>query len=166
GVKVYPVWQGGGTVRVVFMTSEYKPPSTEFVSSVQETIDPIPFQQLGIGIAPIGHFVTVQGAQDSSIDIGLNLTFVDGYTFTDLQDNIETVIDSYFSELNQSWPSTQIATTELLSNTGLVVRVSQIESRLLTIAQIIDAQDTTLNGVADNLTLGTDELAVRGAVSG
>jgi len=166
GVKVYPVWQGGGTVRVVFMTSEYKPPSAEFVDSIQTTIDPIPNQGLGIGIAPIGHIVTVQGAQNSAINIGLNLTFASGYTFSDLQDDIQTVIDNYFSELNQSWPDTQIATSELLSNTGLVVRISQIESRLLTIAHIIDAQNTTLNGVADNLTLGTDELAVRGVVSG
>lgn len=166
GVKVYPIWQGGGSVRIVFMTSEYKPPTVEFIDQVQTAIDPVTNQGLGLGVAPIGHTVTVQGAQNSNIDIGLTITYQAGFDFNTLKEAIEQIIDNYFLELNQDWQNTQIATTEIYSNTGIVVRVAQIESRLLNISGIEDIEDTKLNGLASNLTLGVDELAVRGAVSG
>lgn len=164
GVKVYPVWEGGGTVRVSFMTSEYKVPTAEFVSEVQILVDPIPNQGQGLGVAPIGHTVTVQGVTDSQIDIGLHVSFATG-TYIDYKTDIETVIDAYFAELNKSWQSTQIAEIDNCSNTGLVVRISQIESRLLSIEGIVDIEYTTLNGVEENLTLSVDELAIRGVVS-
>ncbi len=164
GVKVYPVWNGGGTVKVVFMTSEFEPPSAEFISSVQTAIDPEENQGEGVGIAPIGHVVTVEGATDSAINIGLHLTYSEG-SFVDYQEAIETVIDEYFGELNATWENTQVATTDQVSNTGLVVRISQLETRILAISGITDIEHTTLNGVEENLTLGVNELAVRGDVT-
>jgi hypothetical protein len=146
------------------MTSEYKVPTAEFVSQVQTLVDPITNHGEGLGIAPIGHTVTVQGVVDSKINIGLHLTFSTG-TYNDFKSDIESTIDAYFAELNKSWQSTHIAEIDQYSNTGLVVRISQIESRLLTINGIVDIQDTTLNGILGNLILGADELAVRGVVT-
>lgn len=164
GVKVYPVWQGGGTVRLVFMTSEYKVPTTDFVDAVQTLVDPVTNHGQGLGVAPIDHTVTVEGVSDSQINIGLHLTFSNG-TYDDYKSDVETTIDAYFAELNKSWQSTQIAEIDNYSNTGLAVRISQIESRLLNIDGIEDIQHTTVNGVEENLTLGVDELAVRGMVT-
>lgn len=164
GVKVYPVWNGGGTVKVVFMTSEFKPPTTEFVTEVQTKLDPVVNSGQGVGIAPIGHHVTVQGATNSNIAIGLHLTFSNG-TYENYKDAIESAIDGYFLELNQAWQETQKAEIGNVSNTGLVIRISQIESRLLNIEGIEDIQHTTLNGIEENLTLGLDELAVRGVIT-
>lgn len=164
GIKVYPVWQGGGTVRLAFMTSEYKVPTAEFIDEVQTLVDPIPNQGLGLGIAPIGHIVTVQGVTDSQINIGLHASFATG-TYEDYKSDIEATIDTYFTELNKSWQATQVAEIDAYSNTGLVVRIAQIESRLLGIDGMVDIQHTTLNGVEENLTLGVDQLAVRGVVT-
>lgn len=164
GVKVYPVWNGGGTVRLVFMTSEFKPPDPEFVSEVQTLIDPTQNQGMGIGIAPIGHTVTVQGAQNSAVTIGLNVTF-DAGTFEDYKASIEKVIDDYFIELNRNWQNTQRVTAEAFENNGIIIRISQIESRILDIEGVTDIQHTKLNGQEENLTLGVDELAVRGEMT-
>jgi len=164
GVKVYPVWNGGGTVKVVFMTSEYKPPAAEFIDQVQTLIDPETNNGEGVGIAPIGHVVTVVGAANSAINIGLHLTYSSG-SFVDYEEDIKQVIDGYFHELNQTWEQTQVATTEQVSNVGLVVRISQLETRILGIRGITDIEHTTLNGEESNLTLGVDELAVRGVVT-
>ena len=164
GVKVYPVWNGGGTVKVVFMTSEFKPPTAEFVNNVQTLIDPVTNSGQGVGIAPIGHFVTVQGATNSRIAIGLHLTFSNG-TYENYKDAIESAIDEYFLELNRGWQDTQKAEIGNVSNSGLVIRISQIESRLLNIEGIEDIQHTTLNNIEENLTLGLDELAVRSVIT-
>ncbi len=164
GIKVYPVWQGGGTVRVTFMTSECKVPSVEFISEVQSLVDPVTNHGEGLGIAPIGHTVTVEGVKTSQIDIGLHISFATG-NYGDYKTSIEAVIDTYFAELNKNWQSTQIAEIDSYNNTGLVVRISQFENRILNINGVIDIQHTTLNGLEENLTLDLDELAVRGEVT-
>ena len=165
GVKVYPVWNGGGTVKIVFMTSEYKPPSAEFVEQVQTKIDPKKNSGEGIGIAPIGHIVTVEGAINSAIKIDLNITFNNG-KFEDYIASVEKVIDDYFFELNSKWQDTQVVSLEKYENKGIVVRISQIESRLLELSAIADIEHTKLNGLEENLILDVNALAIRGEVNG
>lgn len=104
------------------------------------------------------------GVTDSQVNIGLHASFATG-TYEDYKDDIESTIDAYFAELNKNWQSSQVAEIDAYSNTGLVVRISQIESRLLNINGVVDIQHTELNGIEENLTLGVDELAVRGVVT-
>ena len=164
GVKVYPVWDGGGTVKIVFCTSEFKPPTSEFIEQVQTVIDPEQNRGEGIGIAPIGHTVTVEGAQNANIKIDLNVTFDNG-AFENYQAQIEKVIDDYFLELNSKWESTQKVSVDVYENKGIIVRISQIESRILDIEGVTDITGTKLNGLEENLQLSPDELAVRGEMT-
>ena len=163
GCKVYPVWAGGGTVKVVFMTSEFKPPTAEFVAEVQTALDPVKNQAEGIGIAPIGHTVTVEGAVNSAVAIELHIS-VDT-SIDDYKEQAQKVIDEYFLELNKGWAGTKIDTLEKQVDTGLTIRTSQIESRVLSIDGITDISHTKLNGVEENLVLGVTELAVRGEIT-
>ena len=165
GVKVYPVWKGGGTVRLAFMTSEYKPPTQELVAKVQTAIDPEQNHGEGVGIAPIGHVVTVEGTKNSAVKIGLHLSFAAGGAYAAYKKQVEDTIDAYFLELNKGWQGTQVTEIDRMSNTGIVIRIAQIESRLLAIDGIEDVQHTTLNGREENLTLGLDDLAIRGEVT-
>ena len=165
GVKVYPVWQGGGTVKVVFSTSENTVPSSELVSDVQEILDPVPYQQQGVGVAPIGHRVTVEGAKESAVSIGLNIVFGGGDTFASRLNDIRTVIRNYFSELNAGWQATEVVTSSAFENRGIIVRISQIESRLLQESYVQDISHTTLNGAEENIELANDALATIGAIT-
>ena len=165
GVKVYPAWQGGGTVRLVFMTSENDVPTSEFIDQVQTLIDPIPNNGEGIGIAPIGHRVTVQGVRKSSVNIGLHITFNSNYSSDTDDDQIYSVINDYFAELNAKWEKTQMATQSEYRNQGITIYISQIESRLLSLDFIEDISHTTLEGIEDNYTLDPDELATKGEVT-
>lgn len=163
GVKVYPVWNGGGTVKIVFMTSEFKPPTEEFIQQVQTKIDPEQNHGEGVGIAPIGHTVTVEGAVNSKIKINLNITFNSG-TFDDHKQKIEKAIDDYFLELNSKWQNTQIVTTDKCENNGIIVRISQIETRILDLDVVVDIEHTKLNDLEKNLQLKSNELAIRGEI--
>ena len=164
GVKVYPVWKGGGTVRITFMTSDFTPPTAELVQKVQTAIDPERNHGDGIGIAPIGHTVTVEGAKNAAVRIGLHLSFAAGTAYATYKTQVEETIDTYFAELNKGWQATQRAEIDNVSNSGITIRISQIESRILAISGIEDIQHTTLNDREENLTLGVDDLAVRGEV--
>lgn len=163
GCKVYPVWKGGGTVKVAFMTSEFKPPTAEFVQEMQSYVDPIPNQGEGLGTAPVGHTVTVVGAENSKVAIKLSV--VADTDISNYQTQIEAVIDEYFLELNKGWQSTKIDSLKGIINRGITIRTSQIESRILAIAGITDVSHTELNGVEENLELGVDQLAVRGEIT-
>lgn len=165
GVKVYPVWNGGGTVKVVFTTSENKVPSAELVSEVQEALDPIPYAQEGVGIAPIGHRVTVEGAVSSGVNIGLKIKFFGSETYEKNKSDIEQTIQNYFSELNEKWQNTEVVTSQLFENKGIIVRISQIESRLLNRPYVADISHTTLDGNEENLELANDALATIGEIS-
>jgi len=46
-----------------------------------------------------------------------------------------------------------------------VVRISQIESRILAVKGVADIENTSLNGNKGNLTLGEYEIPVMGGVS-
>lgn len=165
GVKVYPVWNGGGTVKVVIMTSEAKPASTELVAEVQEILDPIPYQQQGVGLAPIGHRVMVESAQAETVDIGLRITFSEGSTWKQYAEDIQETIAAYFEELNKTWETTQTVAAAKFENVGLIVRISQIETRLLQKPYVTDISHTTLSGSEENRQLTAEGLAAVGTIS-
>ncbi|HEK5039664.1 TPA: baseplate J/gp47 family protein, partial [Clostridioides difficile] len=85
GVKVYPVWNGGGTVKLVIINSNFKVPSTDLVNLVQEEIDPLQNQGEGLGLAPIGHRVTVEGVTSTTINISAEITYKNGYTWENIK---------------------------------------------------------------------------------
>lgn len=154
-VKVYPVWDGGGTVKLVILDSEYSVPSEELVETVQETVDPASSGGTGTGFAPIGHVVTVMGAEAVAIDVESTFTFEDGWDFDSTLSNIEEAIEDYFIELRQTWADED----------AIIVRVSQIETRILALAGVMDIEGTTINESTTNVTLGADEVPVLGVVS-
>ena len=154
GVKVYPTWNGGGTVKLVIMNSEFGVPSSALISNVQTAIDPTQNQGEGIGIAPIGHVVTIAGVTATTLDIDSEFTLQSGYTWLDVKSNVETAIENYFLELNKTWDA----------NANLIVRISQIETRLLNVEGIIDIANTTIEEVAQNYTLGANAIANLGEV--
>lgn len=164
GVKVYPVWNGGGTVKVVFSTSDNKPPATEKIQEVQTLVDPVTNAGKGLGIAPIGHRVTVLGVKSKAVNIVFTPTFKSGTLESHLE-QIQTIAKAYFEELNASWEDTQTATLKSYSDTGIIVRLSQIESRIMGVGDMIDIEGMTLNGTSKNLVLQPDELAELGTIS-
>lgn len=165
GVKVYPVWNGGGTVKVVFSTSENKPPTEQFVSEVQEALDPVPYAQQGVGIAPIGHRVTVEAAGQSAVSIGLKIKFSGSNTYDGCKDKIQSVIQAYFDELNAGWQNTEVVNTDKFENRGIIVRISQIEIRLLNQSYVADISHTTLNDAEENIELASTDLATIGTIT-
>ena len=51
----------GGTVKLVIINSSFKKPSETLVDQVQTAVDPLQNAGEGVGIAPIGHVVRVEG---------------------------------------------------------------------------------------------------------
>lgn len=153
--KVTPAWKGGGTVLLTILDSNFDVASSTLVKSVQEAIDPDP-QGEGLGIAPIDHIVKVNTATNVKVNVTTSLTFDEGYSFNTLKSTITDTISAYLKEIRSQWANYSQS----------VVRISQIETRLLGIKGIVDISNTKINGTANNLTLDKYEIPVMGGVSG
>lgn len=146
GVKVTPVWNGGGTVKLTIIASDYSVPTATLIESVQTAME---------SIAPIGHVVTVDGVVATTINIATEITYVSGWDWSSAGKYIEAAIDEYFLSLAEEWDS----------STNLVVRISAIEQKILACVGVLDVQNTVLNGATGNIQLGEYEVPVRGDVS-
>jgi uncharacterized phage protein gp47/JayE len=147
----------GGHVRCTIISSNYNAPSSELVEQVQTIIDPEVNQGEGDGLAPIGAVVTICPVNETAIDIETTITYEDGYSCEDVKSLIEAAVDKYFKELSETWAS---------SGSGLVVRISMLESSILSINGIIDIGGTKLNGLGENIMLDTYSIPVRGDFNG
>lgn len=47
---------------------------------------------------------------------------------------------------------------------GIVVRIAQVETRILVLDCVLDIADTTLDGQAQNCQLGADEIPICGEI--
>lgn len=156
GVKVTPVWNGGGTVKLTIIDNTFSEPSEDLVEEVKTTADPYPNEGMGYGFAPIGHIVTVEGVQGVTLNIETEITYAEGWSWEAAGSIITKAVDDYFKELSMSWEDNQ----------NLIIRISQIEARILDCAGVIDIFGTTLNGSTSNLYLGENEIPVRGTING
>lgn len=153
--KVYPAWQGGGTVKCTIIAADWTPPSQTLIDEVQTNIDPTVNNGHGLGQAPIGHEVTIAGVTGQTVDVTTTLTLASGMTPGQVQADVDAAVAAYLLELRKDWANQQ----------QLIVRTAQIDARILTVPGIEDVTGTEINGAAANLTLGSDEIPLIGAVT-
>lgn len=146
----------GGTVLLTILDSEFNPASEALVQKVQEIIDPEVNAGDGKGLAPIGHVVMVRSAAAVSVTVKSSLTFDTGYGWDNLQASLEAAVSDYLFEIRKGWADTD----------HLIVRISHIDTRLLSVQGVVDVEGTTVNGLEGNLVLGKYEIPVFGGVSG
>lgn len=145
-VQIYPVWNGGGTVRLVILDDTYKAANEVLVERVQQMIDPTSNQQ-GIGYAPIGHQVTVAAPTNKTIDVEFELTLNLGISYPQLAETIHQVIEDYFDKVRRGWDERTDAGYECW------VFRSQITAAILSVLGVANVQGLKLNGLEADVQL-------------
>lgn len=162
-VKVIPVWNGGGTVKLIITDSEFKEPTSELISKVQEIIDPIPFHQKGVGVAPIGHYVTVVGAKPRKINITCEILKSRDSNLEEIKREIKSDVEEYFKLQRKKW-----ATYEKVDSSIYVendIRLAKITSIVLNVADVIDYETIKFTDTDKKIfEISEDELPVLGDV--
>ncbi len=152
GVKVTPIWNGGGTVKVTVIDSTFNVPSAEQIQNIQNLVDPVGHQGEGYGVAPIGHIVTVAGAESVNVNITTNITYASGWSWDDCASQIIKTVDDFLLDLSKGWDKE--------NDTTIIIRIGQLESKILDCDGIIDISDTQLNGSASSLYLTTTQIPI------
>ena len=150
-MKVYPVWQGGGTVKLVIIDQGWKAPTEMELEALQKEIDPEKRGE-GYGMAPIGHRVTVAGVTEVKCNVSMEITWQAGADTESGKLEIQERIEAYLLELRKAWAESEY----------LIVRISYLESAALAATGVLDVQNCTINGQRSNLQMEADEIPVLG----
>lgn len=154
--KVHPVWNGGGTVKLVLMGNDYRGISDTLASQIQKQICPVPYK--GYGIAPIGHDTTVISAEEVPCTIATQITYESGYTWSRISAKVQAKVEEYLLTLRKMWDGDD--------DGAITVYVSRIEAAILDVDGVVDVSGTTINSIAGNLILTADQVPVFGSITG
>lgn len=152
-MKITPVWQGGGTVELTILDSNFNKASEQLIEKVQTEICPNKSQN-GIGLAPIGHLVTVDTVQEQTINVTTNITLLENKSVQNIEETIKNEIDKYFLELRKTWEDSE----------SIIVRISQIETRILNVDDVLDISNTKINESSSNIEISSYKIPVIGTV--
>lgn len=148
-VQVYPIWNGGGTVAVSILDASGNIASADFIADVQNQLDPENAdgqQGTGIGLVPIGHWVTVKTPTEVPINITATVELADGYSLSATQIRINTALQNYINQQRSQW-----ANYDSYYNYALTVYYAQILSTIVNVEGVQDLISLTVNGGTSNI---------------
>jgi len=138
--KVFPLWNGAGTVKVVIIDSNKEPASSDIVNAVSSYIEEN---------RPVGASVTVEPAEALNINIAAMITRDTNYTLDQVTSNVSDKIKAYLRD------------TAFKQN---IVSYAWIGSLILDSTGVLDYSNLTVNGGTGNVTVGDEQVAVLGQV--
>lgn len=166
-LQIYPVWNGGGTVKLSIVDTAFRAASNEFVQEVQKLIDPVNasgVQGDGLGIAPIDHKVTVVAPEEVTVNITASIVLQVPYEVGQVQPAVEQAIETYMVELRHDW-----ATPNEFNEYALSVYTSRITAAIVGVPGISNVTNVRLNGTAADITLQQtgqkQQIPVKGTVT-
>lgn len=166
GLQVYPTWNGGGTVKLSIIGSDWMPASEVLVQNVQNAVDPPPNQGLGLGIAPIGAQVTVVAPTTVTVNIEATISLSPGYDIGQVQTPVETAIGNYLQGIRETWATPIVqGGVEYGSN----VFVAQVIAAIIGVTGVINATNVKLNSSSEDISLiqtgTTQQVPILGTVT-
>ena len=99
--------------------------------------------------------ISVEGVLGETVDLAFDLIYQNEWDWEAVKPHVLDTINAYFKELAETWAD---------QDEPLVVRISQLESRILSVSGILDISNTTINEEAANYPLPLDHIPVLGAV--
>ena len=151
GVQVYPVWNGGGTVKVSIVDSQKNACTPEFISRVQNEVDPenaAGGRGTGLGLAPIGHNVTVSTPEYLPIEIKATISLMSGYELGHVTPSIKQAVDNYIYRLKEDWDN-----SDDFGQYSLAVYASQISAAMLGVRGVANVSLLLLNDAPEDIIL-------------
>lgn len=147
-VKVIPLWNGNGTVKVIVVDNNKDVPSEDLLESVRKAIE---------ANQPIGATVTVTTPAVLTVNISLKVTNGSGNI-----DAIKTVLTKYFKEKVFGTNYTQQDTNNV---TISYAQIGQIILDNSSSTGVSDYSELTVNGGTVNISISNEQLPVIGTVT-
>ena len=148
-VKVTPIWNGPGTVKLTILDSKFNKASNILIQNVQNEICPGSSDK-GLGVAPVGHIVDIDTANEVQISVISNITISETATVEIVKKQVIDLINNYFLQLKQGWENSDT----------LMIRKAQIDTLILNADGVIDVSNTAINNKEANIELKKYEIPI------
>ncbi len=139
--KIFPLWNGAGTVKTVIVDSNKQPAAESLVKEVYDHIEKV---------RPIGAEVTVKSAAGKNIAITGTVVLSSGYALQNVTDLFKDKISDYFKSISFDLN---------------YVSYAKIGTILLSVDGVLDYSDLKLNNTNVNIALTDEEIPVLGSVT-
>lgn len=134
--KVFPAWQYNGSVLLSIVDPIFNPITEEFAKNLKEQIDPDEDTGQGVGIAPIGHYVTITTPVKKYVSISMSVELMNTVTLETIKEDIERKISEYFETVRKSFGQ----------NVNLTIYRARIIEKVLELKEVLNVKDVALNG--------------------
>ena len=141
GTKVFPLWNGNGTVKVVIVDNDKQPVDSSQLEATAEYIETV---------RPIGAAVTVVSGTAKTVDITATISLASGYALQSVVAAFLELVTEYFKDI--AFEATYVS-------------LARIGTILLGTDGITDYNGLKLNGSTSNVTLADEEIPVIGTVN-
>ncbi|MGN2336782.1 baseplate J/gp47 family protein [Clostridium cagae] len=139
--KVYPLWNGNGTVKCVISNSNKRAASKELIDKVKEHIEKN---------RPIGADVTVVSVEELLLNISVSLIYNSKeITLDKIKENIKNSIEEYLKKVALSVS---------------YISIAKIGALILSSDGIEDYNNLTINNSTNNIIINDNQIAVLGEV--
>lgn len=101
--KVFPAWQYNGSVLLSIVDSSFDPITDEFKGYLKNIIDPEDSTGEGIGIAPIGHYVTITTPVRKEVKVSMSIQTAVDVEIGEVLEEITRIVNNYFLEIRKSF---------------------------------------------------------------
>jgi len=134
--KVFPAWQYNGSVLLSIVDPIFNPITDEFAKNLKEQIDPDEDTGQGVGIAPIGHYVTITTPAKKYVNVSMSVELMNTATLETIKEDIERKISEYFETVRKSFGQ----------NVNLTIYRARIIEKVLELKEVLNVKDVALNG--------------------
>ena len=142
-VKVFPLHDGPGTVKVSVLDANQDVASPELMQAVKDYIDGN--DGTGEGVAPIGASLTVSTATEKGISVQVKIHFADEATAAVTILDVQTALKSYFKEISYHDKISYVSYAKIMD---ILFDENNVE----------DIEDLEINGDVKNIGLGEEEI--------
>jgi uncharacterized phage protein gp47/JayE len=101
--KVFPAWQYNGSVLISVVDPTYNPVSEEFMKNIKSQIDPEENSGEGVGIAPIGHFVTITTPVEETVNISMTVEYLTDAEEGEANQVINEIVEEYIDSVRRQF---------------------------------------------------------------
>lgn len=147
--KVFPVWDGGGTVKICIIDSNMQPATVDLVNEVQKYL----LEQCPVGAGP-----TTISAAGLNINVSVDVALGSGYTLGAITPLISEGIFEYLKEKAFTGQYNTPPANDIIS-------YAQIGNVILNVEGVIDYQNLIINGGVANVEVGAEQVAILGALA-
>lgn len=138
--KVFPLWNGPGTVKITIADDERRPASAALVSETEAYIE---------NVRPIGAIVTVVPGSAKEVNVSANIEIASGYTLQGIYNSFASALGQYLRDI-----AFEIN----------YVSYAKIGTLLLNTSGVLDYTSLSVNGGSANIGLADDEVPIPGTV--